>query len=100
MPVVVPGHDVRAFLIVQPPDCNRGDDGSISVALRDEQQLVDYRWNDGSQEDFIFGIRHGEEYSVTIREGNGGWFELSARTEGPDSLKVEDRKSGVEGDTG
>lgn len=87
--VVVQDHNVRAFLIVQPPDCNRGDDGSISVALRDEQQPVEYEWNDGSKEDFIFGIRHGQDYSVTIREGNGCWFELSARTDGPDSLRAE-----------
>src|SRR5699024_5402309 len=87
--VIVKDQDVRAFLIVQPPDCNRGDDGSVSVALRDEQEPVEYLWNDGSKDHFIFGIQHQNLYSVTVKEGSGCWFELSARTEGPDSMRIE-----------
>lgn len=87
--VVVRDHEVSAFLIVRPPDCNRGDDGSVSVVLRDEKEPVEYLWNDGSTDHFIFGIRHQNRYAVTVREASGCWFELSARTEGPDSLRAE-----------
>ena len=87
--VIVSDNRVRSFLIVEEPICNTGNDGSLAVALRNSMAPVSYMWEDGSTEDFIFGIRNKQEYRVTVKEGNGCIFELSAIIEGPDSLVVE-----------
>lgn len=87
--VIVTDSRVRSFLIVTEPKCNKGDDGSIAVALRNSATPVSYEWNNGSTEDFLFGISNQKEYSVRVTEGNGCVFNLSAFIEGPDSLNVE-----------
>ena len=87
--VIVSDSRVRSFLIVTEPQCNKGDDGSIAVALRNSATPVTYEWNNGSTDDFLFGIYNQTEYSVRVTEGNGCVFELSAFIEGPDSLSVE-----------
>lgn len=86
--VIVTNKQVRAFLIVEEPKCNRGDDGSIAVSLRNFEFPVKYSWQDGSDRDFLFGIHNNQEYTVTVQEGNGCEFELSAYIQGPDSIKV------------
>lgn len=86
--VIVANTRVRSFLIVEEPQCSTGDDGSIAVALRNSKQPVTYQWNDGSDKDFIYGIVNQEEYRVTVTEGQGCVFELSAFIEGPGVLQV------------
>mgnify|MGYP001172743423 FL=1 len=87
--VIVADSRVRSFLIVTEPICNRGEDGSIAVALRNSATPVTYKWNNGSTDDYLFGIQNQKEYSVQVTEGNGCVFELTAFIEGPDSLSVE-----------
>lgn len=79
---------VRSFLIVTEPQCNKGDDGSIAVALRNASEPVSYRWDNGSTDDYVFGIFSQKEYSVEVTEGHGCVFQLSAFIEGPDSISV------------
>ena len=87
--VIVADARVRSFLIVTEPECNKGEDGSIAVALRNSASPVSYLWDDGSTQDYIFGIRNQREYTVTVTEGNGCVFVLSAEIEGPESLSVQ-----------
>lgn len=87
--VIVADARVRSFLIVDEPLCSRGDDGSIAVKLRNWKGPVSYKWNNGSEQDFIFGLLNHREYHVTVTEGHGCVFELSASINGTDSLRVE-----------
>ncbi|WP_236978298.1 T9SS type A sorting domain-containing protein [Membranihabitans maritimus] len=84
--VIVQDSDVRAFLNTEPPQCNNGTEGYISVALRNSTQPITYEWSNGSTEDYIYGINSDQTYSVLITEGSGCVFELSATVSGPDSL--------------
>ncbi len=87
--VIVADARVRAFLNVEDPLCSKGDDGSIAVKLRNFKGPVTYQWDDKSQKDFIFGLYNQREYRVTVTEGHGCVFELSASINGADSLSVE-----------
>ncbi len=90
--VIVANSRVRSFLIIEEPQCSTGEDGSIAVALRNSATPVTYEWGDGSDQDYIYGIVNQKEYKVTVTEGKGCVFELSAYIEGPAPLEVEVNK--------